>query len=89
MLTDVYNCNRGNVVLDSAFARANYDFLFQSQDMRYGLTWERMLLGKISKPHLHGNILNGECMPFNLPCLRFMIGSDKRERGEERYVADN
>ena len=30
LLTDVYNCNGGKVVIDSAFARADYDFIIKS-----------------------------------------------------------
>ena len=30
LLTDAYDCNRGKAVMDSAFARAEYDFIVKS-----------------------------------------------------------
>ena len=51
-----------------------------SQDKRYSLIWEKMLLGKISKPHQHGNMLNGDCMLFKDPFLSYMIDSDMRRQ---------
>jgi hypothetical protein len=30
LLTDVYDCNGGKVVMDSAFARVDYDFIIKS-----------------------------------------------------------
>ena len=38
LLTDVYDCNGGKVVMDSAFARAEYDFIIKSgQEVRFDL----------------------------------------------------
>ena len=30
LLTEIYECNGGKVVMDSAFARADYDFILKS-----------------------------------------------------------
>jgi hypothetical protein len=38
LLTDTYDCNGGKVVMDSAFARAEYDFIVKSgQEVRFDL----------------------------------------------------
>jgi hypothetical protein len=36
--------------------------LFYNHDKEYSLTLEKTLLGKTSKPHLLGIMLNGACM---------------------------
>ena len=48
-------------------------------------TW-KMFLSKTGKPHLHGNMLNVECVHFKDPFLGCMIGSDTKSQGEEKIV---
>ena len=79
LLSDVYNCNRGKVVMDSASARALYNvFIKSGQGIQCELIWEILLPCKIGMQHLHGHMLNEECMPFNDPFLWCKIGSDKK-----------
>ena len=56
--------------MDSASARALYNvFIKSGQGIQCELIWEILLPCKIGMQHLHGHMLNEECMPFNDPFL--------------------
>ena len=70
----------GKVVKDSALVRSDYDFTVKSgQEVWFDV--RENLLGKFGKPHLHGNLLNEECILFKDPPLDCMIDSDMKKQG--------
>ena len=80
LLTHVYDHNGGKGVMDSAFARANYDFIIKSgQEVYFDLV--EKITQQTDKPQLHGNMLNRERMHFKDPFLGCMVDSDTKRQG--------